>query len=154
MITNARIGEYVGVAAWNKTTTDGGNIKAACDYAMTIPAGSEDPAELYPDIAAVASQYGDTDNKYTNFLANATGNGYVIDASFFWDQPLYDHGFAAALISSSNTSTGSGPSTTSGVKQTHSAATAATSGIHFWRVWGMLYGACMIVMATSFTEFL
>ncbi|KAI0342368.1 chondroitin AC/alginate lyase [Trametopsis cervina] len=152
MITNARLGEYVGIIAWNKTTTAGTTIQSACDYAMTLPAGSEDPTELYPDIAAVASQYGDPNNKYRDFLVNATQSGYVADASFFWDQPFSDNGFAAALTKNDTiVSSGGGSSPSTGGTQGKS-----TSGVdpRSWRAWGMLYSACGIVMVASLFEFL
>ncbi|OBZ76953.1 hypothetical protein A0H81_03400 [Grifola frondosa] len=48
MITNAKLGAYIGYDVWNLTTDAGTNIKSALDYAMTLPAGSELASELYP----------------------------------------------------------------------------------------------------------
>lgn len=150
---------------WNKTTHEGGTIKAACDYAMTIPPGSSETsaaAELYPEVAAVASKYGDPNNTYTRWLATKEGTGaYVSDATFFWDQPLSDSGYLSVYKPPSNgihASDSASPTDTA----THGKSTVGTvpdngalsmvSG--FWRAWGMLYGACTVVMVVSFTEFL
>jgi len=58
---------------------------------MTIPAsvqGEDDYVkELYPNIAAVASVYGDTDGKYLNFLKNAYP-GFMAEPFIFWNQPF------------------------------------------------------------------
>lgn len=108
---NARLGEYVGVVAWNKTTSAGATIKTALDFAMTTTTeSSTELQELYPDIAAVASEYGDPDHTYTKYLASKENSQYVTDANFFWNQPLYDSGYASSLVKSS---TASGASRTS-----------------------------------------
>jgi len=96
MITNARLGDYLGLDSfWNKTTTNGGTIKTALDYAINIPPGDETADELYPNIAAVGATYGDADGKYAAFLANAD-NQYPAEPYFLWDQPFSDSGLAAA----------------------------------------------------------
>lgn len=115
---------------------------------MTIPAGSEDATELYPEIAAVASQYGDPSNTYTNFLVKAAGSGYVSDASFFWDQPLSDRGFAASLSKPSSSGSSAKPT---GSQSSHN---NSALGSHFTHTWAVLYGACAVVMAVSFIDFL
>lgn len=114
---------------------------------MTIPSGDEGPTELYPLVAAVASQYGDPNGTYVGFLSKAESSTYVSDASFFWDQPLSDHGFAASLTSSSAVPTPTGSSSS---KSSHNAA----KGKHGTHAWAMLYGACTVVMAVSFIDFL
>lgn len=57
---------------------------------MTIPAsvrGEEKyVGELYPNIAAVASVYGDADGKYLNFLKKAYP-GFMSEPFIFWNQP-------------------------------------------------------------------
>jgi len=99
MITNARLGAHLGFDAWNLTSATGGTIQAALDFAMTIPAGSEDPTELYPNVGAGAAVYGDHDPasgaSYSSFLASAQPN-YPADPWFFWDQPLSDSGWVRA----------------------------------------------------------
>lgn len=86
-----RIAEHMGWDTWKTTTKDGVTVKAAIDYAMTKPAGSEDPTELYPDVAAVAMHYGDPDGKYAAWLAQED-TLYPGEAFFFWEQPLSDSG--------------------------------------------------------------
>jgi hypothetical protein len=88
---------------WNKTTTKGGTIKAALDFALTVQPGDETASELYPNIAAVAATYGDAGGKYAAFLANAD-NTYPSQPYFYWDQPFSDSNLAAA------TPTSGGPS--------------------------------------------
>jgi hypothetical protein len=70
--TNARLGAHLGFDAWNLTSTAGGTIQAALDFAMTIPAGVEDATELYPNMGAIAAEFGDRDPStgatYTSFL--------------------------------------------------------------------------------------
>jgi len=119
MITNARLGDYLGLHSfWNKTTTKGGTIKAALDFAITVPPGQDAADELYPDIAAVASTYSDPDGKYAAFLANAD-NQYPAEPYFLWDQPLSDSNLAAATP----TAAGSVPSSSSSTKQSGSLVT-------------------------------
>ena len=143
--------------AWNKTTTAGATIQSALDYAMTLAPGSSETAyaaELYPNIAAVAAKYGDPDGKYAAFLAKAEGSAYVADANFYWNQPFSDSGFdttSASSASGSATSTAAQGKSTVGTKQE---SPALRVGLASWRAWGMLYGACAIVMAASFVEFL
>ncbi|KAF7972126.1 hypothetical protein HWV62_18848 [Athelia sp. TMB] len=100
MITNARIAEYLGTSFWNKTTAQGATIQTALDYTMTVPPGADLPAELYPNIAAVAATYGDPTGKYASWLAQAD-NTYPAQAYFFWDQPFSDSNLAAATPSAS-----------------------------------------------------
>lgn len=121
---------------------------------MTMPAGSEDATELYPPVMAVASTYSDPENKYRDFLVKASGSGYVSDASFFWNQPLSDNGFAASLSQNSTSGSGSGGTSQSGGKQSQSSAAIPNLGdLRSWRAWGLLYGACGMVMVASFAEF-
>ncbi|KAF7354072.1 Chondroitin AC/alginate lyase [Mycena venus] len=106
MITNARILKYADPTSkpWN-TTASGATIQTTVDFLMTVnPAttGEQDvTAEIYPNIAAVASVYGDPDGKYVKFL-NATGFPYADDATFLWDQPLA----GGTLATTNSTSTG------------------------------------------------
>ncbi|KAI0795475.1 chondroitin AC/alginate lyase [Abortiporus biennis] len=86
MITNARLGEYVGYDAWDLKTTNGGTIKGALDYAIQQDAGSEDDSELYPWVAAIATHYGDPDNTYANYIKKILGNGFYKTPVYFWDK--------------------------------------------------------------------
>lgn len=62
---------------------------------MTVQPGDELASELYPNIAAVAANYGDPNGKYAAFLANAD-NTYPAQPYFLWDQPFTDSNLAAA----------------------------------------------------------
>jgi hypothetical protein len=55
-----------------QTSASGGTIQSALDFTMTIPAGSEDPTELYPSVGAGAQQI------------------YPANPWFFWNQLLSD----------------------------------------------------------------
>ncbi|KAF8843509.1 hypothetical protein BDN67DRAFT_988470 [Paxillus ammoniavirescens] len=63
MITNARIGDYTGLDFWDWKGFAGTGIRAALDFAMTIPPGREQAAELY-------QPFGDEDGKYASFLVS------------------------------------------------------------------------------------
>ena len=126
---------------------------------MTMPATGLDTdyvAELYPNVAAVASVYGDPAGKYTNFLANAEGVGYVQDANFLWNQPLSDHGYSQSAAANGSPSA----STTSGAPNGKSTVGTRPENMAFrielasWRAWGMLYGTCILVMVVSLVDFL
>lgn len=95
---NAKIASYLGVNYWNTTTSSGGGIKAALDYAMGFKVdhdGDGPTEELFPDVAAVASIYGDPNNKYSDFLKNGDPN-YPRAPYFLFNQPLSDSGLPAA----------------------------------------------------------
>ncbi|KAF9503546.1 hypothetical protein BS47DRAFT_789231 [Hydnum rufescens UP504] len=72
MITNAKIGQYVGFDAWNLTTNKGGSIQKAADYVMSLNASSTGEAkeveQLFQVVGAVSAVYGDPDGKYREFL--------------------------------------------------------------------------------------
>ncbi|KAJ7867552.1 hypothetical protein B0H14DRAFT_2731162 [Mycena olivaceomarginata] len=76
---------------------------------MTIdPAASGEQAvvaEIYPNIAAIASVYGDPNGDYVKFLT-ATGFAYTDDPTFMWDQPLAS---GDPVSSPNNSSSGSSP---------------------------------------------
>jgi hypothetical protein len=91
MITNARIGEYLGFNAWNLTTRNNSNIQDACNFAMTMPPKDEAAGELYPNVADIAAQYGDPNGTYAAFLY-ARQPTYGQNPYFLWDQPFSDSG--------------------------------------------------------------
>lgn len=90
---------------WNKTTKGGATIKDAADFAMGFHASDSHEggsAELYPNVAAVASVYGDSDGKYLAYLKQVSAN-FVEDASYLWDQPFaVEEGLAASATVSSS----------------------------------------------------
>ncbi|KAJ6550100.1 alginate lyase-domain-containing protein [Mycena capillaripes] len=111
MITNARLLAYADPDAkpWN-AAANGTTIQKVADFLMTIdPAASgeqNDMNEIYPNVAAVASAYGDSDGKYVKFL-NARGFPYVDEPTFLWSQPLADGDSLADNNNGSNSGAGS-----------------------------------------------
>ncbi|ESK86517.1 hypothetical protein Moror_9837 [Moniliophthora roreri MCA 2997] len=103
LITLARIAKYVDPTStsselWNKTTSAGGTIQLALDFAMSqarpmaMPPGLEgdmdsDVRDLAPLVAAVGSTFGDPDKRYQNFLSEADPN-YAEKPYFLWNQPF------------------------------------------------------------------
>ncbi|KAJ7883727.1 chondroitin AC/alginate lyase [Mycena olivaceomarginata] len=110
MITNARLLTYADPTSkpWN-ATAHGVTIQKTVDFLMTIdPAASGERAvvaEIYPNIAAIASVYGDPNGDYVKFLT-ATGFAYADDPTFMWDQPLAG---GDPVSSPNNSSSGSSP---------------------------------------------
>ncbi|KAF7358858.1 Chondroitin AC/alginate lyase [Mycena sanguinolenta] len=110
MVTNARLLSYADPTStpWN-TTAQGQTIQGTVDFLMTVnPAATNEQAvkaEIYPNIAAIASAYGDPTGKYVGFL-NATGFAYADDATFLWDQPLAG-GDTLSATNATDTSPGS-----------------------------------------------
>ncbi|KAJ7203101.1 chondroitin AC/alginate lyase [Mycena pura] len=92
MVTNARILAFAdSTAATWAFTANGATIQTSVDFLMaTDPAATNETdvtAEIYPNVAAIASAYGDPAGKYVRFL-NASGFVYTDDPTFLWDQPL------------------------------------------------------------------
>lgn len=122
MITNSRLGDYLGLHSfWNKTTTNGGTIQSALNFTMTVQPGNETASELYPNVAAVAATYGDPNGKYASFLAQAD-NQYPAESYFLWDQPFSDSNLAAA-----SPTVGGQPATHSGTLTSLPACSIAVS---------------------------
>ena len=61
---------------------------------MTQDPGKEPTSELYPNIAAVAAIYGDSNGRYITFLSNVDA-AYPSKPYFLWNQPLSDDGWVA-----------------------------------------------------------
>jgi len=103
-ITNARIGDYLGLNYWNKTTKAGGTIQKAIDYAMAQdPATSHEPGaldEMWQIVACAATVFGDPDGKYKQFLSTVP----VTEAFMAWDY----HGTitASTILPTSTTTSG------------------------------------------------
>lgn len=61
---------------------------------MTQDPGKDTTSELYPNIAAVASIYGDSKGRYITFLSDIEET-YPSKPYFLWNQPLSDNGWVA-----------------------------------------------------------
>ncbi|KAA1474643.1 chondroitin AC/alginate lyase [Dentipellis sp. KUC8613] len=123
MLTNAAIGNYTGFDAYSQKTSAGTTIQDALNFAMTIPANDEPASELFPNVAAVASVYGDPDGKYAKFLAGKEDD-YPAEPWFFWLQPLSDSGLHVVV----NT-TGTGTSTAAGGGSSSSSSRSSNGAI-------------------------
>ncbi|TCD68788.1 hypothetical protein EIP91_009802 [Steccherinum ochraceum] len=84
MITNARLGEYVGFNAWH-LQTNGATIQNALDFAMQQKPGADTPDELYPHVATVGMEYGDPHSTYASFLHEKLNWGFIINPYYLWD---------------------------------------------------------------------
>lgn len=89
-IAVGRIAEYAGKPQWDKKASSGAGIQEACNYVMNFPPKEEAASELWPYVAAVGSIYGDSDNKYSQWLQKSSDGSYFTDASYYWNQPLAD----------------------------------------------------------------
>ncbi|KAJ7668176.1 chondroitin AC/alginate lyase [Mycena rosella] len=74
MVTNARLLSYADPSStpW-KSTANGATIQTTIDFLMTTDPAAKGEAnitsEIYPNVAAIASAYGDPDGKYVKFLS-------------------------------------------------------------------------------------
>ncbi|KAG8946071.1 hypothetical protein FRC00_009772 [Tulasnella sp. 408] len=113
IITINRIADYLkSINGWDTKTSAGANVQDAVDFAMTVQPDDEGPTEAYPNIAAIASHYGDADGKYAAFLAGKEKT-YPGQAWFFWNQPLSDSGLQVHIDDTGNILPGPGSSTNS-----------------------------------------
>jgi len=87
MITNAKLGDELGINFWTTKSKYGATIQKAVDYTMNIDPKSEDVTELGPHIAAIAAVYGDPTGKYAKFLQRTIPN-YQSSPFFFYDQTI------------------------------------------------------------------
>ncbi|KAJ7734765.1 chondroitin AC/alginate lyase [Mycena maculata] len=121
MITSARLLKYADPTSdpWNLTTKDGTTIRDAMNFVMTVNPNThgegDDVAEIYPNIAAIASTYGDPNGTYVAFL-KAGFPEYAWDADFLWDQPLAGDG---VVTTSNSTGSGSGSGSGKSAASTH-----------------------------------
>lgn len=124
---------------WHHKTTNGTTIQDALNYATQQSPGDETASELWPDVIAVGSVYGDPGNNYASFLLQHAGTTYPADAQFLWNQP-----FSAENLVSNSTSPASPPALapvsvpTDTVGAPHSSGTTRsipghlTSSLTFW----------------------
>ncbi|KAG9033457.1 hypothetical protein FS837_002457 [Tulasnella sp. UAMH 9824] len=142
----------ISINGWDTKTSAGANVQDAVDFAMTVQPDDEGPTEAYPNIAAIASHYGDPDGKYAAFLSGKEKT-YPGQAWFFWNQPLSDSGLQVHIDDTGNILPGPGSSTnsassssatgSSGNKSNDASSSVSSSG---W----MLLGAVAAGIATLF----
>ncbi|KAJ6519628.1 chondroitin AC/alginate lyase [Mycena sanguinolenta] len=68
LITNAKLGDQMGLNFWTVESKYGATIQSAVDYAMKQDPKHEDVTEIFPHVAAAAGAYGDPSGKYAAFL--------------------------------------------------------------------------------------
>ncbi|EJD00425.1 chondroitin AC/alginate lyase, partial [Fomitiporia mediterranea MF3/22] len=86
MITNAKLGDQLGLNFWSAKSKYGATIKDALDFVMAKGPGNEDIADIFPHIAAVAAAYGDPNGKYASYLRQRDER-YQVSPYYFYDQP-------------------------------------------------------------------
>lgn len=85
LITNAKIGDFLGLDLWSTRSKYGATIQTAVDYAIKTKPDDEDVHELVPHVASVAAAYGDPDGKYAAFMSK-TMEDYESKPFWFYDQ--------------------------------------------------------------------
>ncbi|KAI0827307.1 chondroitin AC/alginate lyase [Trametes gibbosa] len=144
MITNAKLGAYVGYDVWNLTTSNGTTIKSALDYAITLSAGKEAAAELWPNVVAVGAVYGDAQGAYAKYMLANAGRTYPEDAQFLWNQPFSDSGLVKAATTSTVGGNKSGSSGESGGDGADNGAMGVRGG-----AWGVVVVAGVASLALA-----
>ncbi|KZS92921.1 chondroitin AC/alginate lyase [Sistotremastrum niveocremeum HHB9708] len=91
MLTNAKLGDQLGMNYWTFKTKYGATIQTAINYVMSLNPGKEDGSEAYPHVAAAAAAYGDPQKKYINYLRSKSSS-YTSQSFWYYDQP---HAFDA-----------------------------------------------------------
>ncbi|EKM60952.1 uncharacterized protein PHACADRAFT_156084 [Phanerochaete carnosa HHB-10118-sp] len=92
MITNAKLGDQLGLNFWTAKSKYGATIQTALDYAMSVNPKGEDVSDIFPHVATVAAAYGDPKGKYASFLQK-----YI---SSYQSQPFWFYDQSAALPNS------------------------------------------------------
>jgi len=131
MITNARLAEYAGWDVYQQTSSSGGTIQKALDFAMTTDPKDEAAAELFPNVAAVGAIYGDNSGNYASFLSRVE-QAYPAEPYFLWNQPLSDSGWVAQNPNfgdtGSNTTTNGNGTSSDGSTNVNGGGTSVVAG--------------------------
>ncbi|CCM00920.1 uncharacterized protein FIBRA_02966 [Fibroporia radiculosa] len=85
MITNAKMGDQLGLNLWTAKSKYGATIQTALDYVMGLDPKGEDVSDIFPHVAAVAAAYGDPKGKYAAFLEKQIST-YKNTPFWFYDQ--------------------------------------------------------------------
>ncbi|KAI0825203.1 chondroitin AC/alginate lyase [Trametes gibbosa] len=85
MITNAKLGDQLGMNFWTATSKYGATIQTALDFVMNVDPKDEDISDIFPHVAAIAAAYGDPKGKYVAFLQQKD-SGYMSETFWFYDQ--------------------------------------------------------------------
>ncbi|CDO72352.1 hypothetical protein BN946_scf184977.g49 [Trametes cinnabarina] len=85
IITNAKLGDQLGMNFWTAKSKYGATIQTALDYTMGLDPKGEDISDIFPHVAAVAAAYGDPKGKYAAFLQQKESD-YASQPFWFYDQ--------------------------------------------------------------------
>ncbi|KAG8684390.1 hypothetical protein FRC09_015423 [Ceratobasidium sp. 395] len=86
IITNAKLGDYIGANFWDYKSKYGATIQTAVNYVMSLDPNGEKVEEALPHVAAVAAAYGDPRGDYARYLKKGNRN-YAKKPFWFYDQP-------------------------------------------------------------------
>ncbi|KAF8912813.1 alginate lyase-domain-containing protein [Gymnopilus junonius] len=85
LITNAKLGDELGIDLWSCKSRYGATIQTAVDFLISTDPGDEDATQLYPHVAAISAAYGDPHGKYMAFLKEKETT-YASKSYWFYDQ--------------------------------------------------------------------
>ncbi|KAH7915386.1 alginate lyase-domain-containing protein [Hygrophoropsis aurantiaca] len=87
MITNAKLGDQLGLNLWTTKSKYGATVQDALDYTMKLDPKHEEVGDIFPHVSAVAAAYGDPDGKYGAFLQK-TDPDYQSHPFWYYDQTI------------------------------------------------------------------
>ncbi|KAH7921786.1 chondroitin AC/alginate lyase [Leucogyrophana mollusca] len=87
MITNAKLGDQLGLDFWTTKSKYGATIQDALDYTMELDPKNENVADIFPHVGAIAAAYGDPDGKYDKFLQERD-SAYRSQSFWYYDQTV------------------------------------------------------------------
>ncbi|KJA25740.1 hypothetical protein HYPSUDRAFT_37189 [Hypholoma sublateritium FD-334 SS-4] len=87
LITNAKLGDQIGLNLWIRKSKYGATIQTALDFVLTLNPGNEDRSLVFPHVASVSAAYGDPTGKYAAFLRKNDPT-YQSKPYYFYDQPV------------------------------------------------------------------
>ncbi|KAI0048344.1 chondroitin AC/alginate lyase [Auriscalpium vulgare] len=85
MITNAKLGDELGLDFWTAKSKYGATIQTAVNFLISVDPKGEDPLDAVPHVAAVAAAYGDPTGRYKAYLTRVQSN-YRSRPYWFYDQ--------------------------------------------------------------------
>ncbi|CAA7266585.1 unnamed protein product [Cyclocybe aegerita] len=85
LITNAKLGDQLGIDLWSSKSKYGATIQKALDFLLTVDPKDEDVDEVFPHVAAIAAAYGDPKGTYAAYLKKKA-TSYQSKSYWFYDQ--------------------------------------------------------------------
>ncbi|EJC99012.1 chondroitin AC/alginate lyase [Fomitiporia mediterranea MF3/22] len=90
MITNAKLGDQLGLDFWTAKSKFGATIKDALDFVLKKGPGKEKVSDIFPHVAAIAAVYGDPGGKYMAYLRKLDSH-FMTAPYYYYDQPAAIH---------------------------------------------------------------